>query len=272
MSGLVICRKAVKKESSGIVKKGGSMRIYILGCRVLTRELSALIADCRNDIDIAWLPQGMHDTPVILHDQLEKALEELYRHIDKKMQKRVPDYIVLGYGLCSKSIVGLTARSIPLVAPRTEDCIGLFLGSQQRYLDYFSRYQGTYWLNSRWVEDCPDIDDDFEERLREEYMEQYEDEDTVDYLMDMHKESLRNYRYVGYIGTETFDDAREKEQARKFASRSGLDFFEKKGDNRILKKMVNGDFDEENFLIVPPGFRIEYSNGPERIIAVPAGK
>ena len=245
------------------------MRIYILGCRVLTRELSALIAGSKNDIDLAWMPQGMHDTPVILHNQLESALEELYRQIDKKMQKRVPDYIVLGYGLCSKSIVGLKAEKIPLVAPRTEDCIGLFLGSQERYLDYFTRYQGTYWLNSRWVEDCPDIDDDFEDRLREEYMEQYEDEDTVDYLMDMHRESLRNYQYVGYIGTDTFDDTREKEQAKKFAARNSLQFLEKEGNNCILQKMVNADFDEKNFLIVPPGYKIEYTNGPERIIAVP---
>lgn len=246
------------------------MRLYILGCRVLTRELSALIADCRNDVDIAWLPQGMHDTPVILHNQLEAGLEELYRQIDKKMQKRVPDYIVLGYGLCSKAIVGLTAKNIPLVAPRTEDCIGLFLGSQDRYLEYFYQYQGTYWLNSRWVEDCPDVDEDFEEKLREEYMEQYEDEDTVEYLMESHRTSLRNYKYVGYIGTDTFDDRAEKEKAKLFAQRSGLEFFEKTGDNSLLKKMVNADFDEKNFLIVPPGYQIAYANGPERIRAVPA--
>ena len=246
------------------------MRIHILGCRVLTRELSALIPDCENDIDVTWLPQGMHDTPVILHDHLAAALDELYRQIDRKMQKRVPDYIVLGYGLCSKAIEGLTARDIPLVAPLTDDCIGLFLGSQERYLEYFHRYEGTYWLNSRWVADCPDIDDGYEDRLREEYMEQYEDEDTVDYLMDMYRENLRNYRYVGYIGTDTFDDAREKEQAKRFAARTGLGFLEKKGDNSLLRKMVQGDFDEKDFLIVPPGHRIVYSNSQERIIAVPA--
>ena len=245
------------------------MRLYILGCRVLTRELSALIANCRNDIDLAWLLQGMHDTPVILHSQLEAALEELYLQIDKKMQKRIPDYIVLGYGLCSKAIVGLAAKNIPLVAPRTEDCIGLFLGSQDRYLDYFFQYQGTYWLNSRWVADCPDIDEDYEEKLRQEYMEQYEDEDIVDYLMTAHRGSLRNYRYVGYISTDTYDDGEEKEKARRFAERSGLEFFEKEGSNQLLQKLVNADFDEKNFLIVPPGHKIEYTNGPERIIAVP---
>ena len=48
-----------------------------------------------------------------------------------------------------------------------------------------------------------------------------------------------------------------------------LEFFEKEGSNQLLQKLVNADFDEKNFLIVPPGYKIEYTNGPERIIAVP---
>lgn len=244
------------------------MRIHILACRVLTRELSALVADCENDIDITWLPQGMHDTPVKLHDQLEKSLEEIYEMIEKKAMKRKPDFIVLGYGLCSKSIVGLTAKDIPLVAPRVEDCIGLFLGSQDRYLEYFSKYKGTYWLNSRWVSDCPDIDEDFREQLRIEYMEQYDDEDTVDYLLEMYDSELANYSNVGYIRTDTFDDSKERKTAENFACRNRLKFFEVGGSDVMFRKIVQGDFDEKNFLIVPPGCRIEYSNGPERIAAV----
>ena len=246
------------------------MRIHIIGCRVLTRELSALIADCENDIDVTWLPQGMHDTPVILHDYLEEKLNELSLQIEKKQQRRKPDFIVLGYGLCSKSIVGLAAKDIPLVVPRTDDCIAIFLGSQKRYLKYFREYQGTFWLNSRWVTEIPDLDEDYDEVLRQEYMEQYDDEDTVDYLMEMHNESLRNYRYVGYIGTDTYRDDKERAKAQAFAARKGFTFFEKAGDGRMLKAMVNGDFNEEDFLIVPPGYRIEFSSGPEKVTAVPA--
>lgn len=249
------------------------MRIHILACRVFTREISALIGGCENDIDVTWLPQGMHDTPVILHDYLEKQLEELYRMIEKKSMKRVPDYIVLGYGLCSKSIVGLTAKEIPIVAPRVEDCIGLFLGSQDRYLDYFTRYKGTYWLNSRWVSDCPDVDDDYEEKLRAEYEEQYDDdEEMVDYLMDVHRDSIRNYCNVGYIRTDTYDDRDEQLQAQRFAKRNGLKYFEVEGSDSLFRKIVQADFDEKNFLIVPPGHSIAFTNGPERIVAVPAEK
>ena len=244
------------------------MRIHIIACRVFTRELSALIADCENDIDVTWLPQGMHDTPVILHDFLEEKLKELYTQIGKKQQRRIPDYIVLGYGLCSKSIVGLEAKDIPLVVPRTDDCIALFLGSQKRYLDYFHKYQGTYWLNSRWVTEIPDLDEDYDEQLRKEYMEQYDDEDTVEYLMEMHDEALKNYKYVGYIGTDTYCDERERAAARNYADRKGFTFFEKDGDNRLLKAIVSGNFNDDEFLVVPPGHRIEFSSGPEKVIAV----
>ncbi len=245
------------------------MRIQILACRVLTRELSALVPQCKNNIDITWLPKGLHDTPVILNNFINEQLEAMYDLIHRKIQRRVPDYICLGYGLCSKAIVGLEAKEIPLVIPRVEDCIALFLGSQDRYLEYFKKYQGTLWLNSRWVEDTPDIDEDYDDKLRAQYMEEYdEDEDTVDYLMEMHRDHLANYENVGYISTDTFDERAQKAVAQSYAKRYQLNFLDFEGDNSILRKMVNGDFDEKNFLIVPPGYQVEYTNGTERIIAV----
>ena len=246
------------------------MRICIMACRVLTRELSSLVATCENDVDVTWLPQGLHETPVLLHRAIEDQLEALYDLIARKLQRRSPDYILLGYGLCSKSIVGIQAKKIPLVVPRTEDCLGLFLGSQERYLDYFNKYKGTYWLNSQWVRNVPDLNPDYEQKLYEEYLEEYEDEDTAQYLLDMYRENLKNYRYVGYIGTKVYDDRRERKRARDFARRKGLDFLEREGDNRLLRKMVEGEFDEKDFLMVPPGYQIAYSNGPERVIAIPA--
>ena len=39
------------------------MRIHIIACRVLTRELSYLISQSPHTVDVTWLPQGLHDTP-----------------------------------------------------------------------------------------------------------------------------------------------------------------------------------------------------------------
>lgn len=244
------------------------MRIHVIACRVLTRELSRLIYDSQNAVDVSWLPQGLHDTPAILHSSIMEELNRVEDLVQRRLIRKKPDYIVLGYGLCSKSTIGLEAKSIPLVIPRTEDCIALFLGSQKRYLEYFKEYPGTYWMNSQWIQDISQADPDYMERLRDTYMKEYEDEDTVEYLLEMAKESLAAYKRVGYIRTDTFDDSEQRKRAEAMAERFALQYEEFTGENRMLKRIVAGEFDAEDFLIVPPGYRTEYSNGPERIRAV----
>ena len=250
------------------------MRIHIIACRVLTRELSALVADCPNSIDITWLPQGMHDTPQILHENIVRELERLYELIESGMEKKRPDVIVLGYGLCSNATVGITAKDIPIVVPRTDDCIGIFLGSEARYLQYFHEYPGTYWLNAQWVEGgegLPVAAVDIEKR-RAELMEEYDDEEAVDFLLEMEAESLKNYQYLGFIRSERIHDEAQQALAREYAACQGLEFVDFQGSNRMLRELAAGDFREEDFLVVPPGYSVAYSNGPERIaLALPAG-
>ena len=85
---------------------------------------------------MTWLPQGLHDTPELLHKRLESELDRLYADIeDRALRCPKPDYIGLCYGLCSNGVVGLTARDIPIVVPRCDDCTALFLGSQKRYME-----------------------------------------------------------------------------------------------------------------------------------------
>lgn len=249
------------------------MHIHIVACRVLTRELSALVYDAENNIDITWMPQGLHETPSILHAELEAALDNIYEQLEKKQLKRRPDVIVLGYGLCSNSLVGLTARDIPLVVPRADDCITLFLGSKERYLDYFTRYSGTYWLNNMWVENSPEIDPDHLEKYRAELMEEYDDdEDTVEYLLEIATEYTKNYKRVGYIDSCVYNCEETRERAMAYAAKNDLEFFDVKGDNVLLKRIVAGEFDDADFLTVPPGYTIKYSDGPERMVAVPEGE
>ena len=99
-------------------------------------------------VDITWLPQGLHETPDQLRTTLQTMLSRLEEEWNTGWPKHRPDAVALGYGLCSNGVVGLTAGSCPLVIPRTDDCIALFLGSQAQYLEEFSPRPGTFWLNS----------------------------------------------------------------------------------------------------------------------------
>ena len=62
------------------------------------------------------------------------------------------DAILLGYALCGRGTEGLRAGKTQLVLPRAHDCIGLLMGSRQRYQAYFDTHPGVYFRSPGWVE------------------------------------------------------------------------------------------------------------------------
>ena len=49
-------------------------------------------------------------------------------------------------------MIGLHSRSLPVIVPRCDDCISLFLGSAERYRKLFRELPGIYWYNNGWIE------------------------------------------------------------------------------------------------------------------------
>ena len=90
----------------------------------MQREAYYCAARSKNVIDIVLMPQGLHDEPDKLRTEVQKALDIIH-----DIQGRAYDASLLGYGLCSNGIVGLSAK-IPIVVPRGHDCITLLLGSK----------------------------------------------------------------------------------------------------------------------------------------------
>ena len=105
------------------------MRIHIIACRIFARELSYLAAGSDNQVDITWVGRGLHNTPEKLRSHLSDVVDGLYEQMENKELEHRPDYIVLGYGLCSNAVVGIRCHDIPIVVPRTDDCIALFMVS-----------------------------------------------------------------------------------------------------------------------------------------------
>lgn len=118
------------------------MRIAVIACRVFTRELSYYVSQSPHTVEVFWLPQGLHDTPDRLRRMIADTLGEIDRQREERLLKYSPDAIALAYGLCSNGVVGLESRDVPLIVPRTDDCIAQFLGSQRRYLALFAATQG----------------------------------------------------------------------------------------------------------------------------------
>ena len=133
-------------------------RRMVIACATVIEEMLPFLPE---DVPYEILDFGLHLHPGDLREALQ-------RKIDQAGQRA--DVLLLGYGLCSMAVVGLKAADATLVIPRTDDCIGIFLGSCAAYRAQFTQEPGTYYLTKGWIEvgDSP-----FEEhqRLVEKYGE-----------------------------------------------------------------------------------------------------
>ncbi|MDZ7619481.1 MAG: DUF1638 domain-containing protein, partial [Patescibacteria group bacterium] len=116
-------------------------RLKLIACEILYREFCAAVARSTHRVDLEFLPKGLHDMGAAgMNERISARLAEV--------DESVYDAVLLGYALCSNGLVGLTARTVPLVVPRAHDCITLFLGSKERYLEYFRAHPGVYFKTS----------------------------------------------------------------------------------------------------------------------------
>ena len=116
--------------------------LFIISCHVLWREFCYYASKSENVFTFDFLRQGLHDTPDTLRQQVQQTIDNAPDECDA---------ILLGYGLCSNGIVGITARDKKLVVMRGHDCITFLLGSRQRYQQYFDKHPGTYWYSPGWI-------------------------------------------------------------------------------------------------------------------------
>ncbi len=193
------------------------------------------------DVSYETLDFGLHLRPNILRETLQRKIEQVSSRAD---------VLLLGYGLCSTAVVGLKATEATLVIPRTDDCIGIFLGSCAAYRQQVQQEPGTYYLTKGWIQvgDSP-----FEEhkRLIQKYGEAKAERMT--HLM------LKNYKRLGFINTGDYEIERYRNYAREAAERFGLRFEEIPGSLALITKMVFGPWDEE-FVVVPPGGTVRFED------------
>ncbi len=245
------------------------MNLKLLACEIFFRELCAAVARSVNRIDIEFLPKGLHD---IGQDRMRQRLQETLAGVDLDAY----DAVLFGYGLCSNGVVGLEARSIPLVIPKAHDCITFFLGSKERYQDYFFANPGVYFKTSGWIERGEDVQQYGPQSIQQKsgMMQSYEElvakygEDNAQFLRQQLGTMANHYSGVAYIEMGVEPDDRFELHARQVAADRGWRFQKLQGDMRLIQSLVDGPWDEERFLVVPPGHRVEPSFDENVIRAV----
>jgi hypothetical protein len=227
-----------------------------LTCEALARSVYAAAAGSPNIISVRLFKQGLHNRP----KSLRVALQE---HIDT-IQPGECDAILLVYGMCGTATVGLSAHHTPLVIPRAHDCITLYLGSGERYQQEFERHPGTYWYSVDYLERLEpgssvalgaanvEMEDAEYERLVAKY-----GEETADSIMEEMRKWLRHYSRAAFIDTGMGETERVADIARRKAEQEGWIFERLQGNRRMLDALINGAWNPEEYLVVPPEHRIE---------------
>ena len=209
----------------------------LIACEVVVEELRLIIPE---DLPVRVIDPILHLQPEKLRAELQKAIDE---------EEKRYDTLLLGFGLCSRAVEGLKSTTARIVVPRVDDCIGMFLGSCQAYLNRMSQAPGTFFLSQGWV------------RAGLTPFEEYNGmvdrfgPERADRLM---KVMLNHYRRLGYIDTG-FNLAGDEQRsyAREQADRFDLVFEEIAGSGAMLDALLNGTFDD-NFLVIEPGGDITY--------------
>jgi hypothetical protein len=234
------------------------MRVRAVCCEIIYREACLLAAKTPHVVDLEFLPKGLHD---IGAGKMRARLQEKVDTVDPD----VYDATLLGYALCNNGTAGLVATRTKLVIPRAHDCITFFMGSRERYREYFDAHPGTYFRTTGWSErgEAGEEDGSIHDQLGtnrtwQEYVEKY-GEDNAKYIMDSLGGWRSVYSRMTYIDMGLPPDDDHADAAHLEADANGWTFERIAGDWSLLERMFNCDWADDDFLVCEPGETVETS-------------
>ncbi len=234
-------------------------RIAVIACGVLEEELNSCAVHDNNKVVVTvQMEQGLHNTPQLLQEKVQATIDQLEADHDITA-------IVLGYGLCSRGTEGLTSKTCSLVIPRAHDCITILLGSKERYAQHIQERPGTYWYSVGWNRNHTPPGPDRIPNLRTELEKKFDDEEDIDYLLECEEHSMRMYSTASFIDTGGGGTKEESCYTKQCANCLGWEYEHLSGDLDLLQALLNGEWDDDRFLIIPPGRSFRMS-GDDNVI------
>lgn len=213
-------------------------RMKVIACATVIEEMLPLFPA---NVSYETLDFGLHLNPQKLKAVLREKIDQASRDAD---------VLLLGYGLCSMAVVGLTATTATLVIPHTDDCIAIFLGSCRAYKDQVKKEPGTYYLTKGWIQ-VGDSPFQAYDQLAEKYGQAR--------AYRMIQLTLKNYKRLAFINTGQYELERYRTYTQNAAQKFNLRYEEIDGSPALVRKMIFGPWDDE-FVVVSPGQTVRYED------------
>jgi hypothetical protein len=206
----------------------------VIACATVIEEMLPLMPP---QLNYEVLEFGLHSNP----DKLRAALQSAIDAASPSFRT-----ILLGFGLCAKAVVGLKSGNCTVVIPKADDCITIFLGSVGHYQKQQRNEPGTLYLTKGWIEAGTPLDEQRDIMVRK-YGEQ-----KAGLLF---KKMLQGYKRLAFIITGNYEIESFRIRSQEIARRLDLRYEEIQGDNALVKKLLNGLWDDE-FVVAPPGHTV----------------
>ena len=258
----------------------GRMFLKVIACEIAVREIYYAAARSVNLVDLEFLTQGYHDTPAV-------GQKEIQQRIDNVPAGKY-DAVLLGYGLCSNILKGLTTAHTRLVIPRAHDCITFFLGSKEKYQQCFSERPGTYYYTSGWLECArrrgekgsiwggaalPASANLNFQATYEQWVRKYGEEEAKFLAAEMSRWT-EAYSHGTLIDFEFLKHLKLRDQVQQICQDKAWQYDELPGNLGLFQRMLDGDWPEAQFLVVQPGQTVvpSFDDNVIRVEATPGSR
>lgn len=211
------------------------MGTIIVACQTIKDEVNLAIKETGVDYPVLWIESGLHNFP----DRLGQKIQEEINKIENV------ETILLAFGYCGNSLLGIKSPRARLIIPRVDDCISLLLGSYERRQSLYKEV-GTYFLTKGWLENEQNLLSEYERCIK-----RY----GKDKALRVMKMMLNNYHRLMVIETQAYQFEGILDKTKGFADALGLTHEKIDGSLRLLKKFLLGPWDDE-FAIIPPGAEV----------------
>jgi len=215
------------------------MRTMIVACQTLREELRLAIKQTGVDYPVVYIESGLHNQPDLLRQRIQDDLDK----IDNV------DTVLLVFGYCGNSLLGVKSSQFKIVIAKIDDCIPLLLGSADARRKA-SQEMGTYFLTKGWL--------DYENNLLKEYercVTRYGEQRALRVMKTM----MGNYKRFMVIDTGAYPVESVTPRTKEFADKLDMLHEVAAGSLRLFHKLLLGQWDEE-FIVLEPGQELTLSD------------